>query len=169
MHGGKYRDSEVLDMVGGDHEPLKSHDTASLRMSYALNRYSGRHAIGTEPVLLSKRGRDSVTGHGDQEYIFRNTAFGPFLAHKYGDPLVAKPNLVDHTKTMDPFKGKQGIARLVSYHRHAGGHVALWDCDHFHESRDFTTETQLISVEFWETPGKTALFYHRTWIDNYIL
>ncbi len=155
LHGGQYRDAEILKLIGGNTRAMHSHNTASLRMSYALNQYGGRHAIGTQPIILSTRGRDSITGHDNQEYIFRNTAFGPFLAAKYGNPIVELPDKHDHTQTMIPYMGKQGIVRLVSYHHHhAGGHVALWDCDHFYNSRDWTTEMHIISVEFWETPGK---------------
>ena len=155
LHGGRHRDKDIIAMIGG-HFTSHMHNTASLRMSWALNKYGGRHAIGTKQINLSKHGKDSYTGKDGQQYIFRNTAFGPFLAERYGNPLVAKPNQLDHTKTMDPFVGKQGIVRLVSYHKsHASGHMGLWDCSHFIKSRDWTTESQIISVEFWEAPGKT--------------
>ena len=134
MHGGRYRDKDIFHMIGGNIHGLRTHNTASLRMSWVLNKFGGRHSIGTEPILLSKKGQDSVTGDDAMEYIYRNTAFGPFLASRYGNPMVATPNKVDHLKTMDPFQGKQGIVRLVSYHRnkqHAGGHIGLWDCNHF--------------------------------------
>lgn len=145
-------------MVGG-HFTSHTHNTASIRLSWMLNRYGGIHAIGKARVSLSKHGNDSYLGKDGQEYIFRNTAFGPFLADKYGNPQVAKPNLEDHTKTMDPFRGKKGIVRLVSYQSsHASGHVALWDCDHFIQSRDWTIEKHMISVEFWEAPGEILYF-----------
>ena len=157
MHGGRYRDKDIFDMIGGNIHGLRTHNTASLRMSWVLNKFGGRHSIGTEPILLSKKGRDSVTGDDGVEYIYRNTAFGPFLASRYGNPMVAAPNKADHLKTMDPFQAKQGIVRLVSYHRnkqHAGGHIGLWDCNHFYLSQDWTIEHHLISVEFWEAPGE---------------
>ncbi len=156
LHGGRYRDRDIIEMIGGNIHGLRTHNTASLRMSWVFNKFGGRHSFGTEPVMLSKKGRDSITGKDKVEYIYRNTAFGPFLASRYGNPLVAKPDKDDHSQTMSPFKGKQGIVRLVSYHRNkhqAGGHVGLWDCDHFYLSQDWTTEHHLISVEFWETPG----------------
>ena len=132
---------------------IHTHDTASLRLSWMLNKFGGRHAIGTVPILLSKQGRDSLPGHDGQEYIFRNTAFGPYLAAKYGDPVLVQP------ASVSSITGKQGIVRLVSYkrakHNHPAGHVALWDCDHFHQSRDWMqTHQHLIALEFWETPGK---------------
>ena len=147
---------------------IHSHNTASLRMSWTLNRYSGRHGIGTQPIYLSHEGRDSITGKDGQEYIFRNTAFGPFLAEKYGnptaimlDPLHHEPNV-----TTEHFKDKQGVIRFISYHKdHAGGHIALWDCDHFHQSKDWSTEHHIISVEFWESPGK---FFYTTFITLFI-
>lgn len=158
LHGGRYKDQDILDLIGGNVHAKKGHNTASLRLSWTLNRYSGRHSIGTEPVMLSKRGRDSVTGKDGLEYIYRNTAFGPFLAAKYGNPtIVTKANKHEPQLTLMPLYGRRGIVRLVSYHRqHPGGHVALWDCDHFHQSRDWSTESHMISVEFWETPDSVC-------------
>ncbi len=156
LHGGRFRDSDIFVIIGGQSHDLHTHNTASLRMSLMFNRIGGNHSIGTEPFLLSKRGRDSVKGKDGAEYIYRNTAFGPFLASRYGNPLVAKPNKEDHTQTMNPFQGKQGIVRLVTYNRtkqHAGGHIGLWNCDHFYLTRDWTLDHHVISLEFWETPG----------------
>ena len=145
-------------MIGGnDTEKLSSlHNTASLRLSLTLNRYGGRHSLPKEPVLLSKKGRDSVTGSDGREYIFRNTAFGPYLAEKYGNPDYAKLSEGETVgSAMGKFRQRQGIIRLVNYnHKHTTGHVGLWDCDHFVHSRDWSHDTQLIGVEFWETPGK---------------
>jgi len=154
-HGGQYKDNDVLTMLGlHDHTDIKTHNTASLRLSIALNKYGGRHAIGTEAILLSKRGRDSVPGHDNQQYIFRNTAFGPFLADKYGNPDVKSTEALneENSDINHWLSGRQGVVRLVSYQRHASGHVALWDCDHFHQSRDFTADFNIISVEFWISP-----------------
>ena len=156
-YGGHYTDSDIIHLIGGNnsHVTTKVHNTASIRMSRMLNQYGGRHAVGTEPILLSHLGADSYTGKDGQQYIFRNTAFGPFIAAKYGNPSTVKPNRRDHTQTMTPFLGKQGIVRLVSYHRtHAGGHVALWDCKNFFQSKDWTMERHILSVEFWEAPGR---------------
>ena len=145
-------------MVGG-HFSSHMHNTAPLRLSWTLNRCGGQHAIGRTRVSLSKHGNDSYAGKDEQEYIFRNTAYGPFLAARYGNPLVARSALKDNGQTDRPsmadFQRKQGIVRLVSYRgSHAGGHVGLWDCDHFVKSRDWTTESHIIAVEFWEAPGK---------------
>ena len=156
-HGGHYTTSGLVDLIGGNtsHVTARQRNTASIRMSRALNQYGGRHAIGTAPIFLSHRGKDSYTGKDGQQYIFRNTAFGPFIAAKYGNPKLARPNRRDNRRTMIPFLGKQGIVRLVSYHnRHAGGHVGLWDCGRFFQSKDWTNERHILSVEFWEAPGK---------------
>ncbi|ELU06172.1 hypothetical protein CAPTEDRAFT_201269 [Capitella teleta] len=156
LHGGTFRDKDLYQLLGtnASHALDKVHNTAPMRMSVALNRYNGRHAIGPQPVFLSKRGRDSFTGPNGQEYIFSNTAFGPFMASKYGDPVAVKPDKRHPELTMEAFTGKQGIVRLVSYRRkHPSGHMGLWDCDHFFQSRDWTMDTHIIAVEFWETPG----------------
>jgi hypothetical protein len=39
------------------------------------------------------------------------------------------------------------------------GHVALWDCDHFHETKDWISGHSLITAEFWESPGRFGLWY----------
>ena len=106
--------------------------------------------------MLSKKGRDSITGKDGMEYIFKNIAVGPFLAAKYGNPEYVKldKSRDQSSDVMSGFRHRQGIVRLVNYnHHHPAGHVGLWDCDHFVESRDWTHDTQLIGVEFWETPG----------------
>ena len=124
-----------------------------------------RHSLGSEPFFLTHVSRDSMTGRDGREYIYNSVALGPYLSRKYGDPRV-QPILLNDTKrrrgpqathdlVASAFGGKQGIVRLVSFHGdHAGGHVALWDCDHFHQSRDFSQERNLIAAEFWETPGE---------------
>jgi hypothetical protein len=104
---------------------------------------------------VESEGIVSIMGRDGQQYIFQNTAFGPFIAGKYGNPHLEKPNKKDSQLTMEPFVGKQGIIRFVSYHAdHPGGHIALWDCDHFFQSPDWSNEHHMISVEFWETPGE---------------
>ena len=163
-YDGQHRDSDIKDLIGHNNEDTANrleslHNTASLRLSLALNRYGGRHALPREPVLLSKHGRDSVTGDNGQEYIFRNTAFGPYLAEKYGSPDYVKAKDVSSSaetqSILDRFMHRQGIIRMVNYnHHHAAGHVGLWDCDHFVQSRDWSHDIQLIAIEFWETPGK---------------
>ena len=159
-HDGDYNDRDVLTLIGAQNTQdfEHAHNTASLRMSYALNRYGGRHSLGDTPVYLSQVSRDSFTGKDGHEYIYRNTAFGPYLALKYGNPVVIRIDAAhDAAETMRAFRAKQGIVRFVSYHTdHAGGHIALWDCEHFHQSRDWTTERNIIAVEFWETPGEAV-------------
>ncbi|KAK2166457.1 hypothetical protein LSH36_39g16059 [Paralvinella palmiformis] len=154
-HGGKYHNQDLAEMIGGNHtNPIRYlHNTSPLRLSVALNRYGGRHAIGSEPITVEGDVIASFIGRDGQQYIYQNTAFGPFLAGKYGNPLLEKPNKKDPSLLMATFTGKQGIVRLVSYHHdHPGGHIALWDCDHFFQSPDWTSEHHMISVEFWETP-----------------
>ena len=198
-HGGLYNDHDILAMIGSNNtrDFTHLHNTASLRMSWTLNRYGGRHSIGREPVYLSgvtlgdsmgqsrdsnsqsrdsnsqsrdtlsqprdssNLSRDSMTGSDGVEYIYRNTAFGPYLASRYGDPTMIRQYTKDVSRTMSAFEGRQGIVRFVSYHGdHAGGHIALWDCGSFHQSRDFTDEHNVIAVEFWETPGELICFIH---------
>lgn len=146
------------------------HHSAAVRLSYTLNRYGGRHAIGTVPVQLTHHPSspvDSFTGVEGQQYIFRNEAFGPFLAARYGNPEVVwtaagDVDNVDNRKLsssqsspMTAFVGRQGIVRVVSFrHRSENGHVALWDCNRFHQSRDWSIEDHVISIEFWESAGR---------------
>ena len=155
LHGGQYHDTDITQQIMKHETSKKFTNTAALRMSIVLNKIGGHHQIGAKTIHLSKHGNDSFPGADGLQYIFRNTAFGPFLASRYGNPWIAKPNKAEHSKTMLPFVGKQGIVRLVSYHRrHLGGHIGLWDCNHFYQSRDWTEETHIISVEFWETSGR---------------
>jgi len=149
------------------------HHSAAVRLSYTLNRYGGRHAVGTVPVQLthySSTPVDSFTGVNGQQYIFRNEAFGPFLAERYGNPevvwtAVGDVNSVNKRKSspsspMSAFVGRQGIVRIVSFRRHSeNGHVALWDCNRFHQSRDWSTGSHVISIEFWESAGKYIYIY----------
>lgn len=55
------------------------------------------------------------------------------------------------------FWGKQGVLRVITYTKKQNmpkGHVALWDCNHFHEAQDWMAGHSLITVEFWQSPGK---------------
>ena len=162
LFDGSYRDNQLITMVGGNHtNALRSvHNTSPLRLSWTLNRYGGRHAIGEDPVDTSDKGLASVEGGDGQQYIYRNVAFGPFLALKYGEPLVARPQKRDVAMAMETFRGRQGIIQYLSYgHHHTGGHIGLWDCDHIHEARDWTHLTHIISIQLWETPGKIHTHY----------
>jgi hypothetical protein len=166
QYGGHYSSEKLMEFIIGPESNSTGlrhaqHSTAAVRMSWTLNRYAGRHAIGTEPIYLSHVGRDSFTGRDGQQYIHRNTAFGPFLAARYGNPIVCwgaaaggqqRTESRAEPKTLTaPLVGRQGIVRVVSYRRqHEDGHVGLWDCSRFHQSRDWTNETHVIAVEFWE-------------------
>jgi len=157
LHGGSYRDNQIITMVGGNHSHALSsvHNTSPLRLSWTLNRYGGRHAIGHEPVDTSDKGIASTSGSDGQEYIYRSVAFGPFLALKYGEPLAVRPPRHDVTAAMETFHGKQGIIQFLSYgHQHTGGHVGLWDCDHLFQAKDWTAVQHIISIQLWETPGE---------------
>jgi len=154
-----------------DRESLRG-GAAAVRLSWTLNRYGGRHAIGRHPVVLSGHGKDSFIGADGQQYIFRNEAFGPYLAARYGDPVVQRLKAdrdADDQGRRRPRRrrrpswpavvGRQGIVRVVRY---AGGredgHVGLWDCDRFHESRDWSLDTHVIAVEFWEAAGSCRFY-----------
>lgn len=173
-HGGKYTPDDVMQLVLGvngnasaatlaDRESLRG-GAAAVRLSWTLNRYGGRHAIGRHPVVLSGRGKDSFRGADGQQYIYRNEAFGPYLAARYGDPVVQRPK-PDHDAadqgrrrphrrprpSWPAVVGRQGIVRVVRYvGGREDGHVGLWDCDRFHESRDWSLDAHVIAVEFWE-------------------
>lgn len=167
-HGGKYSGDDVIQLVLG-HTGNSTADcgllrggSAAIRLSWTLNRYGGRHAIGHSPVRLSGRGLDSVTGTDTMQYIFRNEAFGPYLAARYGDPVVERLTNSDGASTerrrrrwsLKGLAGRRGIVRVVRYvggREH--GHVGLWDCDRFYESRDWSLDAHLVAVEFWEAPG----------------
>jgi len=146
---------------------------AAVRLSWTLNRYGGRHAIGRDPVQLIGRGKDSFVGADGQQYIYRSEAFGPFLAARYGDPVVERLTAwgdADTTKrqrrrrwrrpSLAALAGRQGIMRAVRYvGGRREGHVGLWNCGRFYESRDWTLDTQLITVEFWEAAGSRSYCY----------
>ena len=171
-YNGTYRDNQVVTLVTGNetYEVEGMDNTASLRLSWAFNRYGGRHALGEDPIYLSRAGRDSIAGTDHQQYIFRNTAFGPFLAAKYGNPSELYKRSPHGTGvSLDQFRDKQGIMRLVSYkHDHPDGHIGLWNCNHFFQSRDWTHEHHMIAVEFWETPGRYSFDLQRIWPNNYV-
>ena len=169
-HGGRYSTDDVVQLVLGvnasstaslaDRESVRG-GSAAVRLSWTLNRYGGRHALTRDAIAL----RDSVTGVDGRQYIFRDEALGRFLAVRYGDPVVDRGHEGSSTRrrrrrrrSWPSLAGRQGIVRVV---RHAGGrddgHVGLWDCDRFHESRDWTLDAHLLTVEFWESAGTPAV------------
>ena len=158
-HGGQYRNHHLLHLTGiSETTNLLLHDTSALRISYTFNKIGGVHSLGTELIRLSKYGRDSVQGQDDLQYIFLPISFGPYLADKYGYPNISKLHALDPVQTKHYFWGKQGILRVITYTLHGNrpkGHVALWDCDHFHQSKDWIAKNTLLTVEFWESPGNS--------------
>ncbi|XP_059150546.1 uncharacterized protein LOC131937270 [Physella acuta] len=153
-HGGRFHDHQLVQAIGCD-SSLLLHDTSALRLSVALNKIGGPHSLGKELIRLSKYGRDSVSGRNSMQYIYHPIAYGPYLADKYGYPTVSKLHESDPLSTKKNFWGKQGILRVITYTKKQNmpkGHVALWDCDHFHQARDWIAGHSLITVEFWESP-----------------
>lgn len=133
------------------------HDTSALRLSFTFNKIGGQHSLGKNPIHLSKYGKDSIPGEDNLQYIFHPIAYGPYMADKYGYPNVSRLHEVDPVNTKKHFWGRQGILRVITYTKlenRPKGHVALWDCNHFHQTRDWITHHSLITVEFWESPGK---------------
>ena len=140
---------------------LLLHDTSALRLSYALNQIGGVHSLGSSMIHLSKFGQDSLTGRDSLQLIFLPISFGPYLADKYGYPNVSKLHEQDPLVTKHTFWKKQGILRVITYTKSSNqpkGHVALWDCNHFHQSKDWIAGHSLLTVEFWESPGNIILF-----------
>lgn len=135
---------------------LLLHDTSALRLSYAFNKVGNEHSLGRSIIHLSRKGVDSVTGRDGLQYLYHPIAYGPYLADKYGYPTISKLHQSDPISTKQNFWGKQGILRVITYRKIKNlpvGHVALWDCDHFHETKDWISGHSLITVEFWEAPG----------------
>lgn len=155
--GGQYRNKDIISLLQiEDSANLLLHDTTALRMSYTLNRIGQQHSLGTKVIRLSRNGTDSISGKDGVQYIFHPLAYGPYLADKYGYPSVTKMHLFDPVKTKEVFKNKQGIMRVITYTQKDNepkGHVVLWDCKDFYQSRDFFYGHTLLSVEFWESPG----------------
>ncbi|GFO37882.1 hypothetical protein PoB_006438700 [Plakobranchus ocellatus] len=155
--GGVLHNHQLVTAIGCDSD-LLLHDTSALRLSAALNKIGGPHSLGTELIRLSKFGRDSVTGRDGLQYIYHPIAYGPYLADKYGYPTVSKLHQQDALNTKKNFWGQQGLLRIITYtHREnmPKGHVALWDCNHFHQAKDWialAAGRSLITVEFWRSP-----------------
>ena len=87
--------------------------------------------------------------------------FSPWLALKYGDPSVHMYRSHVSSDPMVEVRGQQGIVHMVatpvsSWRRNSDhtGHLALWDCDHFHTAPDWSKLMKnLLAVEIWVTPG----------------
>jgi hypothetical protein len=153
-YGGALSNHHLIDAIGCD-TSLLLHDTSALRISSALNKIGGVHSLGTELIRLSKFGRDSVSGRDGLQYIYHPIAYGPYLADKYGYPNVSKLHEVDPLDTKKNFWGKQGVLQVITYTKKQNmpkGHIALWDCNHFHQAQDWMAEHSLVTVEFWQSP-----------------
>jgi hypothetical protein len=136
------------------HATSVPHYTSALRLSYALNRIGGVHSVGANRHQMEQNDLESFTGAHGVIYIQDPIVFGPYLDLKYKSPEVIKPEGKDRQKIILSLYGRQGIVRLATYkYKTADAHVALWDCDHFHETRDWSLYRHLIAVEFWESPG----------------
>ncbi|KAK6185062.1 hypothetical protein SNE40_007383 [Patella caerulea] len=157
-HGGPLNNHHLIRMIGCESN-LLLHDTSALRLSRALNKVGDPHSLGKELIRLSKFGRDSVPGKDGLQYIYHPIAYGPYLADKYGYPSVSKLHQTDPVDTKKNFWGKQGILRVITYTKKQNrpkGHVALWDCNQFHQSKDWIAGRSLITVEFWEAPDSNC-------------
>lgn len=165
-HGGAYSKHHLFEEIGcgrefSNHDDVSNtlhHDTSALRLSFTFNKIGGQHSLGTKLVQLSTHGQDSVKGKDNLQYIYHPIAYGPYLADKYGYPNVSKLHSQDPLGVEHKFWGKQGIVRVITY-RHVRtniphGHIALWDCDHFHQAKDWIIGSDLITVEFWQSPGE---------------
>ncbi|XP_067657954.1 uncharacterized protein [Haliotis asinina] len=168
--GGRLHNHHLLTMIG-THSNLLLHDTSALRLSYALNKVSGVHSLGKNTIRLSKYGTDSVPGKDGLQYIYHPIAYGPFMADKYGYPTVSKLHQMDPIDTKKNFWGKQGILRVITYTKKLNrpkGHVALWDCNHFHQSKDWIAGHSLITVEFWESPDSNCTNMESKFSSDYL-
>ena len=160
-YNGQFRNHELLlelNLKETGNELV--HDTSALRLSHTLNLIAGEHSLGREPIRFSKFGHDSIQGKDGLQYIFLPIAYGPYFADKYGYPNITKLHLTDPLRTKHSFWGKQGILRVITYTHHGNqpkGHVALWDCNHFHQSKDWIAGNSLLTVEFWQSPGETSV------------
>lgn len=156
---GKYTNLDIYALIGSAPPHNQRHeDTTALRLSLALNKLGGQHRLGTDEIHISKNYKtDSLRGRDGLQYIFRTTAYGPFLAMKYKSPELIRINLTEPDRTYDSIMGRRGIIRFVTFHngaRHADARILLWDCDRPYQSRDFGHMHHLISIEFWDLPGE---------------
>lgn len=156
---GRYANLEIFAIIGKAPLPQgHKEDTSALRLSLAFNKIGGIHRLGTKEIHITKnREHDSVLGRDGQQYLYRTIAYGPFLAMKYKSPQLIRTNPIDPGLPERTIKGRQGIVRFVTFHKndkHADARIALWDCDHMYKSPELRNMHHLISVEFWDVPGK---------------
>ncbi|XP_025094930.1 uncharacterized protein LOC112564377 isoform X1 [Pomacea canaliculata] len=160
-YGGHFHNHHLISIIGlsAADSSMLLHDTSALRLSYTLNHIGGQHSLGYQLIKLSKYGHDSLSGRNGLQYIFHPIAYGPFLADKYGYPSVSRLHERDPISAKKNFWGRQGILQVITYSRKKNlpkGHVGLWDCNHFHQSKDWTAGHSLITVEFWESPDSNC-------------
>lgn len=135
--GGKYNNSRIKKIIGNQVERIKLHNTKSLRLSYALNRYSGRHAINNPSSYL--------VGKNKKRYIYRTLDFSKYLNKKYGEPAIIT--------NLNKIQDKQGILIILSDRKR--NYIGLWDCGKFFKSRGyFRRKHHIKRIEFWQSPGK---------------
>ncbi|XP_013403138.1 uncharacterized protein LOC106168566 [Lingula anatina] len=153
-YGGKYSDTELYTLIGRQTKHWR-HNTSSLRLSYTLNTIGGRHAVVNHLPTYTVQKNETIRGKDNHRYIFRAIASGPFLAAKYESPVILRLHSGGPDVIAKFLMGKQGIVRLLTFRErtlHADGHMALWDCDHFHQIKDFSRSHHIIAVELWQTP-----------------
>lgn len=154
--GGRYSHKRIVDIIGCNKTELL-HDTSALRMSFALNKIGSVYSIGRAPIHLSKYGKDSVSGRDNLQYLFHPLAFGPYMADKFGYPSISVLHDRDAIATKRKFWGKQGIMEIITYTKFGNkpkGHIALWNCDRLHQTKDWISKHTLLTIQFWEAPGK---------------
>ena len=155
-YGGRFSHRRIIDIIGCNKTDLL-HDTSALRISFAFNKIGSIYSIGYEPIHLSKYGKDSVSGRDNLQYLFHPLAFGPYMADKYGYPSISVLHDKDPIATKRKFWGKQGIMEIITYTKFGNkpkGHIALWNCDRLFQTKDWISKHTLLTIQFWESPGK---------------
>ncbi|KAF6021848.1 hypothetical protein EB796_019845 [Bugula neritina] len=157
-YGGAYGDELIQFIVGDANYPNPNlADTSALRLSVAFNKLGGEHSMGTKPIEISKgKSADSISGFDNLQYIFRTTAFGPYLAQKYKSPELYFTNKFSLKEILEKLHRKRGIIRILTFRSHGNrvdARIALWDCDKPFKSRYFFNLHHKISIEFWELSG----------------
>ncbi|XP_062584715.1 uncharacterized protein LOC134246371 isoform X2 [Saccostrea cucullata] len=156
--GGRYSHKRIIHTIGCNKTDLL-HDTSALRISFAFNKIGGVYSIGYTPIHLSKHGKDSVSGRDKRQYLFHPLAFGPYMADKYGYPSISVLHDKDPIATKRKFWGKQGIMEIITYTKFGNkpkGHIALWNCDRLHQTKDWISKHTLLTIQFWEAPDSNC-------------
>jgi hypothetical protein len=161
--GGRFSNKRIVDIIGCNKTELL-HDTSALRMSFAFNKIGNVYSIGRAPIHLSKHGKDSVSGRDNLQYLFHPLAFGPYMADKFGYPSISVLHDKDAIATKRKFWGKQGVMEIITYTRLGNkpkGHIALWNCDRLHQTKDWISKHTLLTIQFWEAPGNGLINCYR--------